>query len=86
MTADYPVDCPHCEHENDIGPDWHEGLGRRSRSLQWECEECGRWFDVHVEFEPNFWPVAPTHGPEVPWDHPSHPHNVWRRAQEGADQ
>jgi hypothetical protein len=83
--ADYPVECPHCDSENDLGPDWYDGFSQRSPTLEWECEVCGKFFDVLVEFEPIFTPMAQQCGPKVPWDHPSHPSNVWRRAQEAAN-
>jgi len=46
------VECPYCEHENDMT----DALSELSsdNTTDWECSKCGEEFEVHVEFEPSF--------------------------------
>ena len=47
------VDCPYCGHENDMSDALCDGLGS-DNTLDWECSECEKEFEVLVEFEPSF--------------------------------
>ena len=41
------VKCPYCGHENEI-EDYFE-----NNEFDHECEECGKEFEVYVEYEPS---------------------------------
>ena len=46
------VECPYCEHENDMS----DGLVDlpSSNTFDHECESCGEEFEVYVEFSPEY--------------------------------
>lgn len=46
------VECPYCEHENDMS-DGTVDLSSDNKFDQ-ECEMCEREFEVFVEFEPSY--------------------------------
>lgn len=42
------IDCPYCEHE-------HEPTGcHETDSSDWECHGCKRYFEVEIEYDPNY--------------------------------
>lgn len=45
------VECPYCNHENDMTNALDDGLDK-DNTLDWECEECEKEFKVFVEFNP----------------------------------
>lgn len=45
------VECPHCEHENEI--DHFEPS--RNNMFDWECSNCEEEFEVEVEYDPTFY-------------------------------
>lgn len=47
------VDCPYCDHENDMSDALADGLSDDNK-LDWECSNCEREFEVYVEFDPSF--------------------------------
>lgn len=55
MFVDYidTVDCPYCEHENDMS----DGTTDLPDSLTFdhECEKCEKEFEVEVDFSPNYY-------------------------------
>lgn len=46
------VECPYCEHENDMS----DGLTElpSDNKFDHECENCEREFEVEVEFDPSY--------------------------------
>ncbi len=42
------VDCPYCEHENEITFDDHEG----AETFDYICCKCEKEFEVNVEYDP----------------------------------
>ena len=44
--------CPYCEYENDM-TDALCDLGN-DNTFDWECQSCGKDFEVEVEFEPSY--------------------------------
>ncbi|MEV2911461.1 hypothetical protein ABNF65_23360 [Paenibacillus larvae] len=47
------VECPYCEHENDMSHALVDGLSD-DNTFDWECDNCHEEFEVEVEFEPSF--------------------------------
>lgn len=47
------VECPYCEHENDMADALSDGLPS-DNTFDWECEKCEKEFEVYVEFEPRY--------------------------------
>lgn len=47
------VECPYCEHENDMSDALCDGLGN-DNTLDWECSNCEKEFEIYVEFEPSY--------------------------------
>lgn len=47
------VECPYCEHDNDMTDALCDGLSS-DNTLDWECENCEREFEVYVDFEPSY--------------------------------
>jgi len=47
------VECPYCEHENDMSNALCDGLSS-DNTLDWTCRGCEEEFEVHVEFEPSY--------------------------------
>ncbi|MNO29199.1 hypothetical protein D3C76_191070 [compost metagenome] len=47
------VDCPFCEHENDMSDALCDGLSN-DNTFDHECENCGEEFEVYVEFDPTY--------------------------------
>lgn len=47
------VDCPYCDHENDMSDALCDGLSS-DNTFDWECESCEKEFEVYVEFDPSY--------------------------------
>ncbi|WP_160037300.1 hypothetical protein [Paenibacillus sp. USDA918EY] len=47
------VECPYCEHDNDMSDALSEGVPS-DNTFDHECEKCGKEFEVYVEFEPSY--------------------------------
>lgn len=47
------VDCPYCEHENELTDVLDGGLSV-DNTTDWECAKCEKEFEIHVEFEPTY--------------------------------
>ncbi|AGN33770.1 hypothetical protein PANG_00051 [Paenibacillus phage PG1] len=47
------VDCPYCEHENDMSDALCDGVPSDNK-FDWECENCEKEFEVYVEFDPSY--------------------------------
>ena len=47
------VECPYCEHENDMS-DGLTDLPGNDNQFDHECEKCEEEFEVEVEFSPSY--------------------------------
>lgn len=49
------IDCPYCEHEMEDphSDNWMEMVG--FLKFDYDCEKCGKEFEIHVEFDPVFY-------------------------------
>ena len=47
------VECPYCNYENDLTDIFDGGLPD-DNTIDWECQECEREFEIYVEFNPTF--------------------------------
>lgn len=45
------VNCPYCEHENDMSDALCDGLSDDNK-LDWTCRNCDEEFEIYVEFDP----------------------------------
>ncbi|MHA7963554.1 hypothetical protein ACX93W_05355 [Paenibacillus sp. CAU 1782] len=45
------VECPYCEHENEVGDYLYDAVDNK---FDFECESCEKEFEVEVEYEPTF--------------------------------
>ena len=46
------VDCPYCNEEVDVDDSNLEYLNNENYIEDYECDHCGREFDIYVEFDP----------------------------------
>lgn len=52
------VTCPYCKHEQEVSPDWSDGLPASGIFFQ-RCDECGRDFEVQADWMPLFHVIKP---------------------------
>jgi len=52
--------CPNCDHEHNMG-DYPDHLTDMvNNRFEFECEKCEAEFDVHVDWDPDFYPLDDT--------------------------
>lgn len=46
------VECPYCGEDIEVDDSNLEGLTRENYIEDYECDNCGKEFDIYVEFDP----------------------------------